>query len=98
MQADPTEVLIRLGLRAGHLRSLSFAAVGLCTALWIRAKTVSQEERGNAERRAIFVGHWPPTLYLIAESLERHTAPPPLAGALRGRSVRHRRRRAPFVR
>jgi hypothetical protein len=32
---------------------------------------VDQEERGNAERRALFVGLWPPTLYLIGDSLER---------------------------
>jgi hypothetical protein len=49
--------------------------VGLCVVLWIRAKTVDQDERGNAERRALFVGLWPPTLYLIGESLEREEPP-----------------------
>ena len=47
------------------------SSVGLCIALWIRAKTVDQEMRGNAERRALFVGLWPPTLWLIGDSLER---------------------------
>ena len=46
--------------------------VGLCISLWIRAKTVDQDERGNAERRALFVGLWPPTLWLIGDSLQRH--------------------------
>ena len=41
----------------------------LCVGLWIRAKTLDQEERGNAERRALFVGLWPPMLWLIGESL-----------------------------
>ena len=45
--------------------------VGLCIALWIRAKTVDQDERGNAERRALFVGLWPPTIWLIGDSLGR---------------------------
>jgi len=45
--------------------------VVLCLFLWVRAKTVDQEERGNAERRALFVGLWPPTLWLIGDSLER---------------------------
>ena len=31
-------------------------AVGLASDLWIRAKTVDQDERGNAERRALFIG------------------------------------------
>jgi hypothetical protein len=58
-------------LRGWHLHLASMGSVGLCIALWIRAKTVDQDERGNAERRALFVGLWPPTIYLIGESLER---------------------------
>jgi hypothetical protein len=37
--------------------------------LWIRAKTVDQDERGNAERRALFVGLWPPMFWLMGDSL-----------------------------
>jgi hypothetical protein len=48
----------------------SLGSVGLCIGLWIRAKTVDQDERGNAERRAIFVGLWAPTLWLIGDSLD----------------------------
>jgi hypothetical protein len=58
------------GLRAWHLQNLSLGSVGLCIGLWIRAKTVDQDERGNAERRALFVGLWPPLLWLIGDSLE----------------------------
>jgi hypothetical protein len=63
--------LHRTGLRGWHLHLASLSSVGLCLGLWIRAKTVDQTERGNAERRALFVGLWPPTLYLIGDSLER---------------------------
>jgi hypothetical protein len=49
----------------------ALASIGLCLGLWIRAKTVDDEERGNAERRAIFVGLWPPMLWLIGDALER---------------------------
>jgi hypothetical protein len=67
--------LYATGLRGWHLHLTSLASVGLCIALWIRAKTVDQEERGNAERRALFVGLWPPMLYLIGDSLEREERP-----------------------
>ena len=67
-----TEHLHRAGLRAWELQAVSMGAVGLCIGLWIRAKTVDQDERGNAERRAIFVGLWPPTIWLIGDSLARH--------------------------
>jgi hypothetical protein len=64
--------LHRTGLRAWHMQVMSLSAVGLCMALWIRAKTVDQDERGNAERRAVFVGLWPPTIWLIGDSLARY--------------------------
>ncbi len=60
-----------LGVRGDHLHLVSLASVGLCVVLWVRAKTVDQAERGNAERRALFVGLWPPTLWLMGDSLER---------------------------
>jgi hypothetical protein len=63
--------LHRAGVRSDHLELLSLGSVGLCVTLWIRAKTVDQDERGNAERRALFVGLWPPTIWLIGDSLGR---------------------------
>lgn len=59
-----------LGVRSFHLHLISLGSVGLCIGLWIRAKTVDQDERGNAERRALFVGLWAPTIWLIGNSLE----------------------------
>lgn len=64
------DMLHTLGLRSAYLHAASLASVGLCLSLWIRAKTIDQAERGNAERRAMFVGLWPPTLWLIGDSLE----------------------------
>ena len=63
------------------MRAAALGSVGLCLGLWIGAKTVDQEERGNAERRAIFVGLWPPTLYLIGETLDRQPPRAQLRGA-----------------
>jgi hypothetical protein len=63
------ETLHRRGVRGSQFHGLSLGSVGLCIGLWIRAKTVDQDERGNAERRALFVGLWAPTLWLIGDSL-----------------------------
>jgi hypothetical protein len=65
-----TKALSAVGLRGWHLHSASLGAIWLCIALWIRAKTVDQEERGNAERRALFVGLWPPMLWMIGDGLQ----------------------------
>ena len=67
-----TRPLHQAGLRGWHCHSASLGSVGLCVGLWIRAKTVDQGERGNAERRALFVGLWPPMFWLIGNSLEQY--------------------------
>jgi hypothetical protein len=61
--------LLRHASRASHATSLG--TIGLCIGLWIRAKTVTQEERGNAERRALFVGLWPAMFWLLGDAAER---------------------------
>jgi len=62
-------LLRRAGFRGSHFHALALGSVGLCIGLWIRAKTVDQDERGNAERRALFVGVWGPTLWQMGDSL-----------------------------
>jgi hypothetical protein len=65
-----TKALTAAGLRGWHLHVSSLGSIYLCIALWIRAKTVDQEERGNAERRALFVGLWPPMFWLMGDALQ----------------------------
>ena len=64
-------LLHRIGVRSSALHGASMSTIGLCITLWIRAKTVDQDERGNAERRALFVGLWPPMFWLIGDAVER---------------------------
>jgi hypothetical protein len=65
-------VIDRVPVRGVHLYGLSLASVILCLVLWARAKTIGEDERGNAERRALFVGLWPPMFWLIGDALRRH--------------------------
>jgi hypothetical protein len=69
-----TKLLHDAGLRPAQMHASSLGAIGLCITLWIRAKTVDQDERGNAERRALFVGLWPAVFWLIGDALERQQA------------------------
>ena len=64
-----SEAVGRTGVRSMHFYAASLGSIGLCIGLWIRAKTVDQDERGNAERRALFVGLWPPMFWLMGDSL-----------------------------
>jgi hypothetical protein len=61
----------RIRPRSTHLHLLSLASIGLCVVLWVRAKTIGEDERGNAERRALFVGLWPSMFWLIGDALRR---------------------------
>ena len=53
------------------LHATSLASIAMCIGLWIRAKTVGEDERPNAERRALFVGLWPPMFWLIGDTVRR---------------------------
>jgi hypothetical protein len=66
--------LVTVAWASRSLRIGAIGAVGLCVALWVRAKNVDQSERDNAERRAIFVGLWPSMLWLVADSLRKLNA------------------------
>ncbi|MFZ0388604.1 MAG: hypothetical protein WAL22_23275 [Solirubrobacteraceae bacterium] len=69
-----TSVLRGMGARPWQFQLASLSSVVVCTSLWITAKTVDQRQRAHAERRALYVGLWTPTLYLIGRSLERPDA------------------------
>ena len=53
------------------LDGTSLARIGLRVTRWIRAKTVGEDERDNAEPRALFVGLWPPMFWLIGDTVRR---------------------------
>jgi hypothetical protein len=56
----PTRRLHALGLRGSHFQAASLA------------KTADRDERGNADRRALFMGLWPPMFWLIGDPVDRH--------------------------
>ena len=64
-------LLHRTGLRGAQLQWISIGSIGLSVVMWLRAKTVDQDERGNAERRALFVGLWPPMIWIIGDTMRR---------------------------
>jgi hypothetical protein len=63
--------LVKWRPRSQHLYALAMGSIGLCVILWMRAKTIGEDERGNAERRALFVGLWPSMFWLIGDALRR---------------------------
>jgi hypothetical protein len=67
-----TQAMHRIGVRSWHLQLVSLGSIALCVGLWVRAKTIGEDERANAERRALFVGLWPPMFWLVGASIEPH--------------------------
>jgi hypothetical protein len=66
-----TNTLYRAGVRGWMFQTASLGTIVACLLLWQRAKTIDQDDRGHAERRALYVGLWPPTFWLIGASVER---------------------------
>src|ERR1700761_118757 len=66
------QILRKTGLRTVHMQAASLGSIGLCIGLWIRAKTVDQDERGNAERRGLFGGLWPPAIWGMGDAVARY--------------------------
>lgn len=64
---DPAQ----LPVRSRYLYALSLTTIAHCVILWIRAKTIGEDERENAERRALFVGLWPSMFWLMGDALRR---------------------------
>jgi hypothetical protein len=69
--ADMVRLVKHSVVLARLLYGMSLGSIVLCITLWIRAKTIGEDERGNAERRALFVGLWPPMFWLIGETVSR---------------------------
>ena len=63
-------LLKRLGLTSTLLHSMGAASIAGSLSLWGRSAAVSNKDaKARAERLAIFVGLWPPTLFLIGHAL-----------------------------
>jgi hypothetical protein len=54
-----TKLLHESGLRPAPMHAAALGSIALCLNLWVRAKTVDQDERGNA------------MFWLIGDALER---------------------------
>ena len=89
-----TKALHRVGIRPWMLHTTSMGAIALCIGFWIQAKTYDQDQRGNAERRALFVGLWPPMFWLIGDTIQREQGPAQLRRRLRGTARRAGRARS----
>lgn len=68
--SDPLDIVP--GPLHRYLYATSLSTIALCVGLWIRAKTIGEDERANAEHRALFVGLWPPMFWLIGNSVRQH--------------------------
>ncbi len=78
---EPGAIRIPLALHrlasADAMQALGLASILGALSLWPRSGGISgQQERTWAERRAIFVGLWPSTFFLLGEILQDIEASP----------------------
>ena len=63
-------MLRRLGVAGWQFQVPSMLSILGCASFWLRAKTVDQAAHGHAERRALYIGLWTPTLCLVGRTLD----------------------------
>jgi hypothetical protein len=66
MQSQVMRQIKSIGLTPDHLYVASMASIVLSLLLWFVPRS---DDSGRAERFAIFVGLWPPTLFLMGHAL-----------------------------
>jgi hypothetical protein len=70
-------LLKRLGLTSTLMHSLGAVSIAGSLSLWGRsAAATNKDAKARAERLAIFVGLWPPTLFLLGKVLQDLEATP----------------------
>lgn len=62
-----------LGLTPDMFYAASIGSILLSLALWFMPRRGNTEEKSRPERLAIFVGLWPPTLFLMGHALREET-------------------------
>ena len=71
-------MLLRLlrstGVTPDMLYAASLGSIVLSLALWFVPRGGDDSEKGRPERLAIFVGLWPPTLFLMGHALRAETS------------------------
>lgn len=71
-------MLLRLlrsaGVTPDMLYTASLGSILLSLALWFVPRGGDDSEKGRPERLAIFVGLWPPTLFLMGHALRAETS------------------------
>ena len=65
------DLLQAWGVTSRHVRAAAYASGALSLFSYIRSKSLDQSQRGHAEYRAVFIGLWGPTLWVISHTLRQ---------------------------
>ena len=57
------------GLTSRQVRAAAYISGALSLGSWIRSGSLDQSQRGDAEYRAVFIGLWVPTLWVVSRTL-----------------------------
>lgn len=70
------------GLTPDMFYIASLASMLLSIVLWFVPRSGDEADKGRPERLAIFVGLWPPTLFLMGHALRAEETTPEIPAAL----------------
>lgn len=66
---SPISMLHEMGFRSEHAYAAGFASIILSILAWLVSRG-KHDERAQADRWGIFIGHWAPTFFAIGIALK----------------------------
>lgn len=62
--------LNRLGLKSEYAYIAGFASIGVSLISWLVSRNKTGDDKAQADRWAIFIGHWAPTFIAVGVALK----------------------------
>ena len=81
------KLLRSVGLTPDMFYVASLGSMLLSIVLWFVPRSGNEADQGRPERLAIFVGLWPPTLFLMGHALRDEATSTDIAGTLDAGSI-----------
>jgi hypothetical protein len=68
---NPIEALHRAGIKSEWAYLGGFLSIGLSIAAWAGSRAKPSDDKAQADRWGIFVGHWAPTFFALGIALKQ---------------------------
>lgn len=73
--ANPVKALSDAGFRSSWAYIGGFASIGVSLLSWLVSRNKAGDDKAQADRWGIFIGHWAPTFFALGIALKLENGP-----------------------